>query len=201
MKLLKTDYSGLISEVKNFQLILQKFPQLVYAGDKILRIHCDEINKEDFQTGRVKRWSNLMETTLKDYRAITGYGRGLAGNQVGICKQIIVTFLNEKFSVYVNPKIVEESEEKAMMGELCLSFGLVMGDIVRPYWIMVEYLDVNGKKIREKMNGVAARLLQHEISHLMGKLCLDESVPLSLRLIRKGKEEVFGEKLKILKEV
>ncbi|MBI3577308.1 peptide deformylase [Candidatus Gottesmanbacteria bacterium] len=197
------DESGidLYDELKIWQTVLKKLPQLSYAGDEVLQTPCRLITPEDFSSGRVTKWFDLMRNTLKTYRQITGFGRGLAANQVGINTQIIVTYVDDAFRAYINPTIIEQSEDKAVYGELCISLGLLMGDIVRPVEVTVESLDVYGKKQQEHAMGIMSRLLQHEIAHLRGQLCLDEAMPASLRIIRHGQAEVFGQKLKLLREM
>jgi peptide deformylase len=191
---------GLDAELKNWQRILEKVPQLTYAGDKVLRTPCSLVTPEEIKSGQLKTWVQEMEKTLADFRDIAGYGRGLAANQIGISKQIIVTYSSKDnhFKCYINPQVVGESDEKAVYGELCLSFVLVMGDIVRPWKITIRYQDLDGKSSEETVDGIEARLLGHELSHLQGKMCLDEAIPKSLRVIRGGKEEVFQEKLKLV---
>ncbi len=201
MKTIADKHIGLYKELKTWQEILILLPQIVYAGDEVLRTACRPVVADDFSSGRIKKWFDFMTNTLKTYRKITGYGRGLAGNQVGIDKQIIVTYVDDVFNAYINPTILDQSEDRAVYGELCLSFGLLMGDIVRPVEVTVESLDIKGEKQQEHAVGIISRLLQHEIAHLRGQLCLDETLPTTLRIIRHGQEEVFGQKLKLLREM
>lgn len=197
-----TKLPGLDAELKNWQQILETVPQLTYAGDKVLRTACSIVTQEEIASGMAKTWVKEMEKTLADFRAIAGYGRGLAANQIGISKQIIVTYSSKdnSFKHYINPQVLDESDEKAVYGELCLSFVLVMGDIVRPWQITIKYEDLDGATHEETVSGIEARLLGHELSHLQGKMCLDEAIPKSLRVIRGGKEEVFQEKLRAIGE-
>lgn len=193
---------GLDAELKNWQQILERVPQLTYAGDKVLRTSCAVVTSDEIKSGQASVWVKEMEKTLAEFRQIAGYGRGLAANQIGISKQIIVTYSSKdnSFKHYLNPQVLDESDEKAVYGELCLSFVLVMGDIVRPWKMTIKYEDLDGKTHEETVDGIEARLLGHELSHLQGKMCLDEAIPKSLRVIRGGKDEVFAEKLKLIKE-
>jgi len=194
-----TQLIGLDEELSSWRKVISEVPHLKYAGDKILRKPCLKVTQAEFDSGEVKKWNQLMIKTLTDVRRIMGFGRGLAANQVGFSKQMIVTFEKDIFQTYINPEVIEESELRAMYGELCLSFVLVMGDIVRPYWLTIKYLNPEGQEKIEKVEGVKARLLGHELDHLQGKLCLDGSVPNTLRVISGGKTQVFEEKLKVIK--
>lgn len=189
---------GLLKELKTWEIVLAKLPQIVYAGDKILRTPCKKVTAADFASGKAKEWSDFIQKTLFEFRKLTGVGRGLAANQVGIDRQIIVTYLDDQFKTYINPEIIGVSETQALYGEMCISFFLVMGDIIRPYEVTLTYQDSEGKQHSTHVNGVAARVILHEIAHLNGKLCIDEAVPTTLRVIRFGKQEVFGEKLKLI---
>ncbi len=127
-----------------------------------------KITKEDIKTA-----NHMMETM------INAPGVGLAANQVGILKQIVTINFedkeNDKKANYVlfNPSIIEYSDDKIIMEEGCLSLPEQYADIERPKEIIVEYLDENEKIIKKEIEGYEARILQHEIDHLSGKLFVD----------------------------
>ena len=106
-------------------------------------------------------------------------GVGLAANQIGILKQIItINIPNQKKDeniIYTlfNPNIISFSKKKIFMEEGCLSLPKQYAEIERPEEIEVEYLNNKNKKIIEKKSGYEARVLQHEIDHLNGKLFVD----------------------------
>ena len=106
-------------------------------------------------------------------------GVGLAANQIGILKKIITVHIqdeiknSDKIYALFNPKIISYSEKKIIMEEGCLSLPKQYADIERPEEIIVEYLNEKNEKIKEKKNGFEARVLQHEIDHLQGKLFVD----------------------------
>ncbi len=106
-------------------------------------------------------------------------GIGLAANQIGILKQIVVVHIQnkeeEKGKIYAmfNPSILKYSKEKIIMEEGCLSLPRQFSDIERPKSIIVKYLNEDNKIIEEKKEGIEARILQHEIDHLSGKLFVD----------------------------
>ena len=106
-------------------------------------------------------------------------GVGLAANQIGILKKIITVHIqdeiknSDKIYALFNPKIISYSEKKIIMEEGCLSLPKQYADIERPEEIIVEYLNEKNEKKKEKKNGFEARVLQHEIDHLQGKLFVD----------------------------
>ena len=133
----------------------------------------------------IKIANQMMDTMIK------APGVGLAANQVGILKQIITINFEDKESdkranyILFNPSIIEYSEEKVIMEEGCLSLPEQYADIERPKQIVLEYLDENEKKIKKEIDGYEARILQHEIDHLSGKLFVDYLSSLKRNIIIK----------------
>ena len=131
------------------------------------------IRLKTIQEEDIKIANQMMEVMIK------APGVGLAANQVGILKQIVTINFedkeNNKHSNYIlfNPSIIKYSKEKVIMEEGCLSLPEQYADIERSKAIVVEYIDENKKTIKKEVNGYEARILQHEIDHLSGKLFVD----------------------------
>ncbi len=158
-------------KVQNFDSILGKFPEVRYAGDPILREVTHEVTiKEGVEIGK-----RLGEVLIR-YRKEVGYGRGFAAPQIGENKSVFITFVDDKLTTFINPRILERSQETNFYRELCLSSGIMSADTERSEWIVMEWLDEKGVNQKEKLDGFLARLYQHEESHLRGKLNLDEAV-------------------------
>lgn len=73
----------------------------------------------------------------------------------------------------VNPKITKYSKAVVEDWEGCLSFKNVRGCVPRSKEITVLYLNEKGEKVKEKASGLWARIFQHEIDHLNGKVYVD----------------------------
>ena len=133
----------------------------------------------------IKIANQMMDTMIK------APGVGLAANQVGILKQIVTINFedkeNDKRANYIlfNPSIIEYSDEKVIMEEGCLSLPEQYADIERPKKIVLEYIDENEKMIKKEIDGYEARILQHEIDHLSGKLFVDYLSSLKRNIIIK----------------
>jgi len=101
-------------------------------------------------------------------------GIGLAANQVGINKRIVVVDISLKGEkkvlpiALINPEITYQSKKKQIAEEGCLSFPGFFDKISRSVSIEVEYYDINGKKQKILAEGLLARVLQHEIDHING---------------------------------
>lgn len=162
---------ALLERVKGFERTLEKFPEVRYAGDPVLRQIAEEVSvQEGAELGKF-----LGEVLLR-YREVVGYGRGFAAPQIGENKAVFVTFVENQLQTFINPKITERSEGTNFYRELCLSSGIMSADVERSAWIVMEWIDVGGQSHKERFDGFLARLYQHEEAHLRGKLNLDEAV-------------------------
>lgn len=99
-------------------------------------------------------------------------GIGLAAPQIGISKRLVVAEVEERTIKLANPEIID-IRGSDNMAESCLSVPGITVDIGRPDRIIVEGLNEKGQTVEVKANGLLARVLQHEIDHLKGKLIID----------------------------
>ncbi len=139
-------------------LEIKKYP------DNILRKKCIDILEV---TDKEARIFEEMLFTMRHFAGI-----GLAAPQVGIAKNLIVADIGEGAIKLANPKILKTAGLDKLE-EGCLSIPGVAVNIERPYEIMVTGLNENNRLIEIKTKGILARVLQHEIDHLSGKLIID----------------------------
>ena len=116
--------------------------------------------------------SDMLETMY------TGHGVGLAANQVGILKRLVVIDCRTEDEQpdpikMVNPKIIGHSENKILHNEGCLSVPREYADVERWETVTVEYLDENGILQTREATGLLSIAMQHEIDHLDGILFID----------------------------
>lgn len=97
-------------------------------------------------------------------------GIGLAAPQIDISLQIVAIKTEQGPLLIYNPKITRKSIKKVNMEEGCLSFPGYFGIVSRPQKIRVIFYDKSGQKAKISAGGIFARVLQHEIDHLNGKL-------------------------------
>ena len=105
-------------------------------------------------------------------------GIGLAANQVGLLKRVIVMDCagdDEPPALWkmINPEIIWLSEENTKMEEGCLSIPGRNAEVERPSKVHVSYFDIEGQKQEMQATGLLAACVQHEIDHLNGVLFLD----------------------------
>jgi peptide deformylase len=105
------------------------------------------------------------------------HGVGLAGNQLGLLRRILVYRTDEdgELVVLVNPAIVERSDETVVSDEGCLSLPGVSVPVERSVAVTVEAKDPQGGDLRLEARDLEARVIQHEIDHLDGVLILERT--------------------------
>lgn len=98
-------------------------------------------------------------------------GVGLAANQIGVAKRIIVAKINGRKTVMINPQIVKRFDEMHTKEEGCLSCPGVWKPVTRNRFIVVDYIDDKSKEHKNvSLADLSARIVQHEIDHLNGVL-------------------------------
>ncbi len=139
-------------------LEIKKYP------DKVLRKKCEKI--EEVSSYEKDLFSKML-FTMRRFQGI-----GLAAPQVGILKRLIVVDIGEEEIKLANPKILKiKGEDKLVEG--CLSIPGAQVEVKRAYEVVVEGLNEKDELIQIKAKGLLARVLQHEIDHLDGKLIID----------------------------
>ncbi len=100
-------------------------------------------------------------------------GVGLAAPQVGVLRRIAIVEFDGKYYELINPRILSSSGE-LVEEEGCLSVPGIRGLVKRPETIKVTYVDRDGKRHKEEITGLTARVFCHEIDHLEGVLFVDK---------------------------
>lgn len=100
-------------------------------------------------------------------------GIGLAANQIELDMRVFVAQVERKFYAIFNPEITSISKEIDVAVEGCLSVPERTDEVTRPYRVTLKGFDKSGKKITIKAWGLLARVFQHEVDHLNGKLFID----------------------------
>jgi peptide deformylase len=143
-------------------------------GDPVLREPCREV--QDASALEIHALVEDLSDTLAFCRKTTGYGRGIAAPQIGVSQRVIFLRLpGEDPWPLVNPKIIERSAERIVVWDACLSFLSIFMQVERNRDITVQYQDLQGKTHEVQAGELRnlSELLQHEIDHLDGILCID----------------------------
>ena len=139
--------------------------QIVKVGDPLLRE----------QSVPVQRFNATLHKLLDDMVLTMreNEGAGLAGPQVGVLKQIVVFDMGDgKICEMINPELLE-AEGEAEDSEGCLSVPGRWGTVKRAARVVVKAQNRDGGFINIKANGRMARVIQHEMDHLVGRLFID----------------------------
>jgi len=147
---------------------LAALSQIRQYPDPVLKMAAREVESFDDD---LRRLVDRMKRLMKD-----AYGLGLAGNQVGMLRRLFVFQKDEdEVAALVNPRIVEHSDEIASSEEGCLSIQGIRVPVERSVTVTVEAKDEEGRDVRLELDGMTARVVQHEIDHLDGTLILDRT--------------------------
>lgn len=99
-------------------------------------------------------------------------------------------FLKHFNRTFINARILEEEGEEWAFNEGCLSIPNINEDVYRNETIHVEYVDENFEKKMESLDGLAARIFQHEYDHIEGILFTDKLSTLKKRLLKKKLDNI-----------
>lgn len=117
------------------------------------------------------RLDRLMRASLK-----RSGGVGLAAPQVGLARRVALVQLQRKTRpvlTCVDPRITRRSADRVDGYEACLSIRGVGGLVPRSRWVELTYYDLGGRQRQRRSTGWEARIFQHELDHLEGRLYVD----------------------------
>ena len=161
---------------------------LYLYGQLVLRRPTEDIEQGELD---VKQLVADMYETLQ-----AAEGCGLAAPQIGLSKRLFVvdgTELAEDYpecadfkQAFINPELLEESEDTSVYSEGCLSLPGISENVVRPKTITIRYLDEDFKEHEETFTDFKARIVLHEYDHLEAHVFTDRISPIR-RQFCKGK--------------
>jgi peptide deformylase len=177
---------------------------IVAFGDPVLR----KVGKEvDANYPELEKLISNMKETM--YNAS---GVGLAAPQIGKAIRLFIIdaspfaededlseeerdTLKNFNRVFINPKIIKEEGTEWVFNEGCLSIPDVREDVFRQPTVTIEYQDENFKTHTEVLDGLSARVFQHEYDHIEGILFTDKLSSLKKRIIKKKLENISKGKI------
>ncbi len=156
-------------------------------GDPVLKTRAAPVETFD------ESLSRLAEEMLATMREREGVG--LAANQVGRLKRILVAAVEDQEYVIVNPTIEETARSTEKDREGCLSIPGIQVEVERPTAVTVSGQDALGAPLHLEASGLLARVLQHEVDHLDGVLILDRTDRQSRKdAMREMRERLLAQK-------
>ena len=166
---------------------------IVSYGSSVLKKTAKEITSD---------YPNLSELIANMWETMyAANGVGLAAPQIGLSIRVFVIdaspFVDEENmsvkeietintfkKVFINPKIISEEGNLWDFNEGCLSIPDIREDVSRKEKISINFFDENFVPQKLKLNGLAARVVQHEFDHIEGVLFTDHLSSLKKRLIK-----------------
>ena len=172
---------------------------IVAYGDPVLRKVAQEVGPD---YPNLKELISNMKQTM--YNAS---GVGIAAPQIGKSVRVFIIDAtpfaeDEKISelernqlkdfkqVFINPTIVNEEGDEWAFAEGCLSIPNITEDVLRKETVSFEYVDEKFEKHSKTLNGILARIFQHEYDHLEGVLFTDKLSSLKKRILKKKLEKI-----------
>jgi len=155
-------------------------------GAQVLRLKAAEASLTD-RDAILALVQDLKDTLVK------ADGCGLAAPQIGVSLRVVIVdgdvvsdtypYLKDFRRTLINPEILEESQEQVTYSEGCLSIPGIYCDVVRPKSMTVRYYNEDFVQVTETFDNFAARMIQHELSHLDGDLFTDHATPIRKKMI------------------
>ena len=145
--------------------------QIRQYPDPVLRMRAREVEDFDGDLGNlVERLTHLLKEAN---------GLGLAATQIGVLRRVFAFLpdIEQEPVIVVNPSFAATSEERESDTEGCLSLQGVVIPVERHASLTLEGKDLQGNDLSLELEGLPARIAQHELDHLDGVLILDRTTP------------------------
>ncbi|OQX95789.1 peptide deformylase [candidate division KSB1 bacterium 4572_119] len=163
--------------------------RVIKYGNPILRLKAKKVEVHDDNIKQLIK--NMVEVMGEEE------GIGLAAPQVAESIALLVidhSLIDEEGepTAYLNPEILT-AEGESEMEEGCLSIPDIREEVKRPETITVKYQNVEGQLFEKQVDGLLARVLQHEIDHLNGVLFVDRISSMKKQLLKKKLKSIAAE--------
>lgn len=157
-------------------------------GSPIIRAKAKPVALKEIESKKIQTVIKNLTDSMRYYNLV-----GMAANQIGVSQRIFISEIRKTknrspknldgLRVFINPKITNLSKKKFAGYEGCgsVAHSGLFGSVSRPASLTVEALDEKGEKFVLKAKGLLAKIVQHEVDHLNGKIFLDH--PLNIKTL------------------
>ena len=157
--------------------MIMKSEKIILLGDPRLHEVSAPVKREELHS--LMPVIEDLHDILFEYKArFAHYGafRGIAAPQIGVMKRLIYTNINDQPTVYINPELINLSEELFEMWDDCMCFPNLLVRLNRHVSFSIKYLDLDFKPQIQHLEGGLSELLQHEFDHLNGILSTERAI-------------------------
>lgn len=161
-------------------------------GNKVLRQKAAPIDKIDQSV-------LTLAQDLKDTLATEENGVGLAATQIGVSRRMFILNIPSmeiENMVFINPEIIEKSQETDTCEEGCLSIPGIEASVTRSLSIKLKALNIEGEEVEYECEDFLARAVQHETDHLDAILFIDRISPIKKTILKKKLNKIKAVGLK-----
>lgn len=131
-----------------------------------------------------------LHDTMMAFKERHGRGRAIAAPQIGVMKRLVYMHIDDPH-VFINPVLVNRSEEMIELWDDCMSFPDIVVRVRRHRACTIVYKDMDWHEQRLELHGDLSELLQHEVDHLDGILAVqraidDRSIAMANQILPRG---------------
>lgn len=168
---------------------MAKLKILTGANNPILRKKSALVKSAEIGHGQGGIGKKNLSKLIKDMRDTLGKDDlGLAAVQIGFNVRVCLARLNAKTKneiliLMINPEIIGFGRETEIAEEGCLSLPETWVSVERVKKLTVKFLDLRGKEQILVLEGLNARIIQHEIDHMDGILIVDKAVKMDVKFV------------------
>ena len=151
----------------NFNLVARaEILPVVHISDENSQVLRSETKKVTTFDDSLRKLIDDMKDTMSSENNEQSEGVGLAAPQIGKDLKIFVVKLDSGFQEFINPEMLEQSEEKSISVEGCISVPDLIGMVKRSNNVKIQALNKNGEKFVLELSGFDAYVVSHELDHL-----------------------------------
>ena len=154
-----------------------KSEKIILLGDPRLHLMSEPVKREELPD--LLPVIEDLHDILFEYKArFAHYGafRGIAAPQIGVMKRLIYVNIDDKPTVFINPELIDLSEEMFEMWDDCMCFPNLLVRLKRYVSCSIKYLDLDFNPQIQHLEGGLSELLQHEFDHLNGILSTQRAI-------------------------
>ncbi|SKC89740.1 peptide deformylase [Maledivibacter halophilus] len=148
--------------------------KILLLGNEDLYKKSEEINRAEII--EVKEIAKDLHYTLMNFREKYKVGRAIAAPQIGYFKRLIYMNINDRPTIFINPKLQYLDNEMMEVWDDCMSFPNLLVKVKRYKRIKIYYKDLDWKDNILELEGDLSELLQHEYDHLDGILAVSKAI-------------------------